>query len=66
MGRQGAAPQNCAYSSRHNEIVIDIRPIPAQLALTQKSKTPRKSKGYSGTFREKPDRRKKLPKEKMS
>jgi hypothetical protein len=58
MGWQGAAPQNCAYSSRHNEIVIDAGPIPAQLALTCKSEIPRKSKGYSVACRIKRGRQK--------
>ena len=45
MGQQGVPPQNCAYSSRHNEIVIDARPIPVPIALTGKMKIPRKFGG---------------------
>lgn len=45
MGQHRPLPQNCAYSSRHNEIVIDTRPISALVALTEKSEIPRKSMG---------------------
>lgn len=45
MARQGTPPQNCANLSRHNENVIDARLISTFIALTQKFKIPRKSKG---------------------
>lgn len=45
MGLHLPPPQNCAYLSRHNEIVIDVRPIPALVTLTEESKIPRKPKG---------------------
>ena len=45
MGLHLPPPQNCAYLSRHNEIVIDARPIPALVTLTEETKIPRKSKG---------------------
>ncbi len=57
MGQQGVPPQNCAYSSRHNENVIDTCPIPALVALTQKSEIPRKSKGETRVDRQLPGHR---------
>ncbi|NTB96329.1 MULTISPECIES: hypothetical protein [Rhizobium/Agrobacterium group] len=45
MARQGTPPQNCANLSRHNENVIGARLISTLVALTQKFKIPRKSKG---------------------
>ena len=52
MGQHHAPPQNCAYSSRHNENVIDTCPISALVALTQESKIPRKSKGETRVDRQ--------------
>lgn len=60
MGQQGVPPQNCAYSSRHNENVIDTCPIPALVALTQKSEIPPEIQGETRTDRQRPGRQAEL------
>lgn len=60
MGQQGVPPQNCAYSSRHNENVIDTCPIPALVALTQKSEIPPEIQGETRADRQRPGRQAEL------